>query len=297
MDELLYSYAYPLNDSDIKNGVEACTISSQELLNQSEILKKLFNSIDLTTLNATDSIESVTKFVNKVNAFETAYPEMPSVAAICVYPNFAPVVKQNLKVDKVNRAVVSAGFPASQTFIEIKVTETSMAMDLGANEIDIVISVGEMLNGNDQLVFNEIKRIKEACSENVHLKVILETGALKTPELIWKASIIAMEAGADFIKTSTGKMNPAATPEAAYVMCKAIKAYYEKTGRMVGLKPAGGIAESHEAVIYYQIVKEILGDKWLNNEWFRIGASRLANNLLSDILKIEGKSTEEVVFF
>ncbi len=297
MEELFDEYTYQLNTDHIQSDVKQCKIKSQDLLSDVNILKQLFNCIDLTTLNATDSIESVTKFVNKVNAFEKAYPEMPSVAALCVYPNFAQVVRQNLKVDKVNRAVVSAGFPASQTFIDIKVTETSMAMDLGANEIDIVISVGEMLNGNHQLVFNEIKRIKEACSEHVHLKVILETGALKDPELIWKASILAMEAGADFIKTSTGKMDPAATPEAAYVMCQAIKAYYNKTQRMVGLKPAGGIAESDEAAVYYEIVNQTLGAEWLTNKWFRIGASRLANNLLSDILTLEGKTTEPVKFF
>ena len=218
-----------------------------------------------------------------VNAlFEEEHPEMPNVAAICVYPNFAGTVRANLDVSSVNIAAVSGGFPSSQTFTEVKVAETALAVNDGADEIDIVINVGNFLSGNYEEMCQEVEELKHTCKDS-HLKVILETGALKTASNIKKASLLSIYSGADFIKTSTGKTEPAATLEAAYVMCQAIKEYYEQTGTMIGFKPAGGISTTADAVKYYCVVKEILGEKWLTNEYFRIGASRLANNLLSDI--------------
>ena len=293
---ILDEYQINFKIEDIQSEVERITNANNELVNDAEVLKSIFNCIDLTTLKETDSADSVTAFVQKVNDFKEKYPHMPSVGAVCVFPVFAPIIKQYLKVDEVQRAVVSAGFPSSQTFLDLKVQETKKAVDFGANEIDVVISVGEFLEGNYEFVYEEIRQLKEACGE-AHLKVILETGAIKDPQLIWNASIIAMDAGADFIKTSTGKIPVAATLEAAYVMCRAIKAYHKKTGKLIGFKPAGGIAETNEAVHYYAVVKEVLGDEWLNNKYFRVGASRLANNLLSDALKLEGRATEDVKFF
>ena len=258
--------------------------------NTFEVKKLIFNCLDLTTLKTEDSEESVLKFTERVNELDNEHPDLKNVAAICVYPNFAKIVSQSLEVESVNIACVSGGFPSSQTFTEVKVAETALALADGATEIDIVISVGKFLSGDYEGMCDEIEEIKSVCGER-HLKVILETGALKSADNIWKASILAMYSGADFIKTSTGKQEPAATPEAAYVMCQAIKAYYEKTGRKVGFKPAGGINSVNDALVYYTIVKEVLGKEWLNNELFRIGTSRLANLLLSDI------TGEDVKFF
>ena len=251
--------------------------------NTLEVKKFLFNCIDLTTLKTEDSEESVLKFTERVNDFEDKYPDLKNVAAICVYPCFAKIVSQSLEVEDVNIACVSAGFPSSQTFTEVKVAETALALADGATEIDIVIPVGKFLSGDYEGMCDEIEEIKTICGER-HLKTILETGALKTAENIMKASILSMYSGADFIKTSTGKQEPAATPEAAYVMCRAIKAYYEQTGRKVGFKPAGGINSVNDALVYYTIVKELLGEEWLNNHLFRLGTSRLANLLLSEIV-------------
>lgn len=253
-----------------------------------EVLRKLFNCIDLTTLNATDSPQSVANFTERVNAFENEYGELPPVAAICVYPNFAQVVRTVLEVSEVEIACVSGGFPSSQTFPEVKVAETALAVDGGADEIDIVLNLGNFLDGDWEEVCDEISELKAACRD-ARLKVILETGALKTAENIRAASILALYSGADFLKTSTGKGYPGASLEAAYVMCECIKEYYENTGRMVGFKAAGGVSTTDQAVEYYTLVKEILGEQWLTNEYFRIGASRLANNLLGDILGHEEK--------
>ena len=253
-----------------------------------EVYKQLFNCIDLTTLRATDSPRSVADFTERVNQFETEHPEMPNVAAICVYPNFAQVVRAVLEVSEVDIACVSGGFPSSQTFPEVKVAETALAVAGGADEIDIVINVGDFLDGDYESVCDEIAELKEATRDG-RLKVILESGALKTAENIRNASLLAMYSGADFIKTSTGKEYPGASHFAAYVMLHAIKEYYEATGRMVGFKPAVGVRTPEEAVGYYILVKEILGDKWLTNEYFRIGASGLANNLLTAIFGTETK--------
>jgi len=253
-----------------------------------DVYKFLFNTIDLTTLKATDSQRSVADFTERVNAFEEEHPELPNVAAICVYPNFAQVVRAVLEVSRVNIACVAGGFPSSQTFPEVKVAETALAVEGGADEIDIVLNVGSFLDGDYESVCDEIEEIRQSCRE-AHLKVILETGALKTAANIKAASVLSLYSGANFLKTSTGKEYPGASHEAAYVMCQCIKEYYEKTGTMVGFKASGGVSTTNDAVAYYTIVKEVLGEKWLTNEYFRIGASRLANNLLSDILGTETK--------
>lgn len=288
--ETLAKYNTHLNDEEVANQV-ARLIAEKAPANHTEQVKKfLFNCIDLTTLDTSDSDERVMRFTERVNDFDNEHPDLKNVAAICVYPNFAAIVKETLQVEGVRIACVAGGFPSSQTFIEVKVAETALAVADGADEIDIVISVGKFLSGDYETLCDEIEEQKAAC-QNAHLKVILETGALKSASNIMKASILAMYAGADFIKTSTGKQQPAATPEAAYVMCQAIKAYHQKTGRRIGFKPAGGINTVNDAVVYYTIVKEVLGDEWLNNNLFRLGTSRLANLLLSDI------RGEELKFF
>ncbi|WP_308764812.1 deoxyribose-phosphate aldolase [uncultured Bacteroides sp.] len=286
----LEKYNINLNDAEIKKEVDLL-IKTKVVENDTiDVKKALFSFIDLTTLNSTDNDESVMKFTEKVNRFDSEFADLKNVAAICVYPNFAQVVKDTLEVESVNIACVSGGFPSSQTFIEVKIAETAMAIMEGADEIDIVISVGQFLNENYEEMCDEIEELKNTCKDK-HLKVILETGALQTSSNIKKASILSMYSGADFIKTSTGKQQPAATPEAALVMCQAIKEYYDITGNKIGFKPAGGINTVNDALIYYTIVKEILGEEWLTNKLFRIGTSRLANLLLSEI------RGEEVKFF
>ena len=286
----LEKYNINLNDAEIKKEVDLL-IKTKVVENDTiDVKKALFSFIDLTTLNSTDNDESVMKFTEKVNRFDSEFADLKNVAAICVYPNFAQVVKDTLEVENVNIACVSGGFPSSQTFIEVKIAETAMAIMEGADEIDIVISVGQFLNENYEEMCDEIEELKNTCKDK-HLKVILETGALQTSSNIKKASILSMNSGADFIKTSTGKQQPAATPEAALVMCQAIKEYYDITGNKIGFKPAGGINTVNDALIYYTIVKEILGEEWLTNKLFRIGTSRLANLLLSEI------RGEEVKFF
>ena len=269
----LAKYDTQLNDADVQVQVAALIEKKVPENNTEEVKKFLFNCIDLTTLNTTDSDESVMRFTEKVNRFDDEFPDLKNVAAICVYPNFAQVVKDTLEVEGINIACVSGGFPSSQTFTEVKIAETAMALADGADEIDIVINVGNFLGGNYEEMCQEIEELKQTCRD-AHLKVILETGALKTASNIKKASLLSIYSGADFIKTSTGKSEPAATLEAAYVMCQAIKEYYEQTGTMIGFKPAGGISTTADAVKYYCVVKEVLGEKWLTNEYFRIGASR-----------------------
>lgn len=284
----LGKYNTNLNDDEVKAKVAAIIEKNVPQNDTLDIKKFLFHCIDLTTLNTIDSDDDVLKFTEKVNQFADEYPNLDNVAAICVFPNMAKIVSETLEADNVKIAAVSAGFPSSQTFIEVKIAETAMAIMEGANEIDIVISVGKFLSGNYEDMCEEIQELKDTCKEN-HMKVILETGALCSASNIKKASILSMYSGADFIKTSTGKQQPAATPEAAYVMCEAIKEYYAESGRKIGFKPAGGINTVHDALVYYSIVKEVLGEEWLNNELFRLGTSRLANLLLSDIL---GKETK-----
>ena len=281
-EKTLAQYVVELDDATVQMEVEKIVRDNYEKYNNVEVYKQLFNCIDLTTLRSEDYTDSVARFTQRVNDFENEHGDMPNVAAICVYPNYAATVRMNLEVSDVNIAAVSGGFPSSQTFTEVKVAETMLAVKDGADEIDIVINVGDMLAGNYEEVCDEIAELKSACGD-AHLKVILETGALKSASIIKKASLLAIYSGADFIKTSTGKQEPAATLEAAYVMCQAIKEYYDKTGTMIGFKPAGGISTTADAVKYYCVVAAVLGEEWLTNRYFRIGASRLANNLLSDI--------------
>ena len=287
-DIALGKYETNLDDDKIARETAALIEKHLSENDTAEIKKFLFHCIDLTTLKCTDSEQSVMKFTEKVNEFDDKYPDLDNVAAICVYPNMAEIVNDTLEADHVNIACVSGGFPSSQTFTEVKMAETAMALHAGADEIDIVIPVGKFLEGDYEGMCDEIEELKEVCGDK-HLKVILETGALKTASNIKKASILSMYSGADFIKTSTGKENPAATPEAAYVMCNAIKEYHRETGRKIGFKPAGGINTVKDALTYYTIVKEVLGKEWLNNQLFRLGTSRLANLLLSDILGQETK--------
>ena len=259
-------------------------------LNSRRWYELALSCIDLTTLNSTDNHVQGEKFATKVSGFKDEFPDLPNVAAICVYPTLVETVRKNIKAPEVKLAAVSAGFPSSQTFLNVKLLETEMAIAKGATEIDIVLNLGDFLAGDYESVLHEISALKKCCGD-LHLKVILETGALKSYDKIWKASHLAMQAGADFIKTSTGKSEPAATPEAAWVMCSAIKDHYAKHKIKIGFKAAGGIVETADALKYIAIVRELLGDEWLNNNLFRIGASRLANNLLTTI---KGKS---VVYF
>ncbi len=268
----------------IDKELEQIAQDAKTVYNSNEYKKLAFSLIDLTTLNSTDTETSVRKFTEKVNSFPDSFPDMPNVAAICVYPNMVNAVEQTLDKPDVNIASVSGGFPSSMTFTPVKVEETKMALEAGADEIDIVLALSLFMDEKYQQAHDDIAAIKSIMGKS-HLKVILETGALVTPEQIWKASVLAINAGADFIKTSTGKMNPAATPLAAYVMCTAIAWHYEQTGEKIGFKAAGGISTSEDALMYVSIVKHVLGDEWLSPDLFRLGASRLANNLLTDIEK------------
>lgn len=249
-----------------------------------EVYRRCFRSIDLTSLGATDSHEHIERFVAKAVRFPGHYPDIENVASVCVYPVFVETAGLVIADSGMTITSVAGGFPSSQTYLEVKMLETAMAVENGADEIDIVINVGKMLEGHYDEVANEVEVLHGEAGEDVVLKVILETGALKTPELIRRAALLAMFAGADFVKTSTGKIDVAATPEAAVVMCRAIRDYYDKTGRMVGFKPAGGVRSAADAVLYYTVVREILGERWLTPQFFRIGASSVANALLSAIV-------------
>ena len=289
-EKALQQYNTDLDDAQVQQAVKTI-IAEKTLANDTpEVKKFLFGSIELTTLSTTDSDTSVMAFVDRVNRFDSAYPQLPHVAAVCVYPCFAEVASETLEVEGVEVTCVSGSFPSSQAVIEVKVAETALALRDGATEIDIVMPVGKFLSGNYEELCDDIAELKQVCGDKA-MKVILETGDLKTASNIKKASLLAMYAGADYIKTSTGKEKISATPEAAYVMCQAIKEYYEKTGIQIGFKPAGGINTVMDAIIYYTIVKEVLGEKWLTNKWLRRGTSRLANLLLSEI------NGEETKFF
>lgn len=290
-EDALRKYNTNLDDAAVREAVRKIIAEKVPENDTMDVKKFLFGSIELTTLKTTDSDTSVLAFTERVNDFDNEYPDLPHVATICVYPCFAKTVSESLEVDGVEIACVSGSFPSSQARIEVKVSETALAVADGATEIDIVLPVGKFLSGDYEGVCDDIAEMKAACGESVPMKVILETGALKTASNIKKASILSMYAGADYIKTSTGKMEPAATPEAAYVMCQAIKEYYDETGIQIGFKPAGGINSVMDAIIYYTIVKEVLGEKWLTNKWLRLGTSRLANMLLSEL------KGEQIKFF
>lgn len=287
-DQALAKYDLHLHDEHVHAAVCRLIEEKKALYDTPEVRRTLLGTVELTTLKVTDSQESVLQFTERVNRFADAHPELPHLATICVYPNFAKIVSESLEAEGVEVACVSGGFPSSQTFIEVKTTETALAVHDGATEIDCVLSVGTFLSGDYETCCDEIAEIKAACADRP-LKVILETGALQTAENIKRASILAMYAGADFIKTSTGKIEPAATPEAAYVMCQAIKEYYNETGIRIGFKAAGGIKTVDDAIAYYTIVHEILGEEWIAANLFRIGTSRLANLLVSEILGEECK--------
>ncbi|WP_370458811.1 deoxyribose-phosphate aldolase [Dysgonomonas sp. 520] len=280
--DALKQYNTALDDLQVKTAVDKIIAENFDKNDDKETYKLLYSCIDLTTLNTTDSRESVWKFTESVNDFEGSMPEVDNVAAICVFPNFAETVKEALTAQNVRIACVSGGFPSSQTFSEVKIAETALAVASGAEEIDIVMNLGHFFDENYEELCEEIDEIKHACRE-AHLKVILETGALKTAENIAKASVLSIYSGADFLKTSTGKVYEGASLEAAYVMCSIIKEYSEKTGKKIGFKASGGIATTEDAVKYFTIVKSVLGEEWCNSELFRIGASRLAKNLLEKI--------------
>lgn len=286
--QALQSSAVEENDGKVAAAVKDILDKHYKENDNKEVYTFLFNTIDLTTLKSTDSPESVARFTERVNSFEESFPSLPNVAAICVYPNFAAVVRTVLEVTGVKIACVSGGFPSSQTFEEVKIAETSLAVANGADEIDIVLNLGYFFDKDYESLCDEIEEQKEA-TRGGRLKVILETGALRTAKNIKTASILSLYSGADFLKTSTGKEYPGASLEAAYVMMQAIKEYYDKTGIMVGFKAAGGVSTTEDAVKYYTLAKEILGEAWLTNEWFRLGASRLANTLLSSIAGHEVK--------
>ena len=275
IEEALGKYNLDINDEDVKAAVKKIITEKVHENDTPEVKQFLMGSVELTTLKTTDSDESVMAFTERVNQFDEQYPTLPHVATICVYPRFARTVAETLEVEGVEIACVSGSFPSSQALIEVKTVETALAIKDGATEIDMVLSVGAFLSGDYETVCDEIQQMKEACGDH-KMKVILETGCLKTASNIKTASLLAMYSGADYIKTSTGKLEPAATPEAAYV---------------IGFKPAGGLNSVMDALIYYTIVKEVLGEKWLTNQWFRMGTSRLANMLLSEVVG------EEVKFF
>ncbi len=291
LDQALSKYSFDLSDEEVRQKVRELIATKVPENDTLDVKKFLFGSIELTSLRTTDSETSIMAFVERVNDFDATYPDLHNVATICVYPCFAKVVAQTLEVESVGVACVSGSFPSSQALIEVKVAETALAVKDGATEIDIVLPVGKFLDEDYEGMCQDIEELKNACGKDVPMKVILETGCLPSMAAIKKAAILSMYAGADYVKTSTGKEKVAATPEAAYAMCLAIKEYYDETGIQVGFKPAGGINTVMDAVTYYTIVKEVLGEKWLTNRWFRMGTSRLANVLLSEILG------EEVKFF
>ena len=288
IEEALKKYNLDITNEQVSEAVKKIIAEKVPQNDTLEVKKFLMGSVELTTLKTTDSDTSVMAFTEKVNKFEEEYPTLPHVATICVYPRFARTVHETLEVEGVEIACVSGSFPSSQSLIEVKTVETALAVKDGATEIDIVQPVGSLLEGDYETVVDEIQQQKEACGD-APLKVILETGCLKTAKNIKIASLLAMYAGADYIKTSTGKLEPAATPEAAYVMCQAIKEYYDETGMQIGFKPAGGLNSPMDAIIMYTIVKEVLGERWLTNKWLRLGTSRLANMLLSEVVGKEIK--------
>ena len=289
MTDYLKKYGYMPDKEAIDRALDMVAANIDNVISQ-KVLKDCFSMMDLTSLRTEDTVESVSKLVEKVNAFHKNFPEYPLPASICIYPNFARTVKEVKTEEEVHITAVAACFPTSQSYLEVKVRECELAVENGADEIDIVLALNHFLAGDYEKTSEEIRAVREAIDRvaasqgrQVHLKVILETGLLLKHEAIAAASFLAMEAGADFIKTSTGKVNVNATPAAAYVMCECIAKYYGATGRKVGFKPAGGISTSLDAVSYYSIVSSILGKDWLNKELFRFGVSRLANSILSDL--------------
>lgn len=288
-------YGNGSNQEEVARQIEKLSKSGSHY-KTADVMKLLFSCIDLTTLSTEDNDTKIINMCRKVNDFPSKFPHLRNVAAICVYPALVNTVKLNLNHKEAAIASVAGGFPSSQTFLELKVMEANMAVEAGAGEIDMVISVGKFFEKDYKTVGDEIKTLKNSIGRS-HLKVILETGLLKSVENIRLASLLSLESGADFIKTSTGKTDISATPEAVYVMAESIRDFYKQTGKVAGLKPSGGIVSSDDAIIYYQIMREVLGESWLNPSRFRIGASRLANNLLTDIQQLESGSSESISYF
>ena len=287
-DQALAQYDLNITDEEVKAAVTRIITEKVAENDNLDVKKVLLGSVELTTLSTTDTEEKVLAMIEKVNRFDSEYPDLPHVAAVCAYPCFTKLMADSLEVDGVEITNVTGNFPSSQTFLEVKTIETALAIKDGATNIDIVMPVGKFLSGDYEGVCDTISEIKQTCGD-VPMKVILETGDLRNARDIKTASILAMYAGADYLKTSTGKEKVSATPESVYILCLAIKEYYDKTGIQIGLKPAGGINTVMDAVIYYTIVKEVLGEKWLTNYWFRMGTSRLTNLLLSEITGTETK--------
>lgn len=281
-------YGYSPNMEAIESALALISANLDSIASE-QVYKACFSMMDLTTLKTNDTPTSVARLVEKVNEFSTVYPQWPLPASICVYPNFASIVCKTRACD-VHTTVVSACFPSSQSFLEVKLKECEMAVEQGADEVDIVLSLNSFLAGDYETASNEIRQIRKCIDDaaakqgrSVHLKVILETGLLRTPENIADASFLAMEAGADFIKTSTGKVEVNATPVAAYIMCECIARFYERTGRRIGFKPAGGMTTASDTLCYYSIVSMVLGKDWLNKDLLRFGVSRVANSILSTV--------------
>lgn len=286
-NQLFEAYPLPATLEQIKAEVKNIIDKRFEQADRLSTCKELFAHLELTTLKVTDTEDSVKALVEKVNDLDENFPELSKPKGICVYPSLVETVKNNLTEDV--KIVTVIGFPSSQTFLEVKLAETALALSYGADEIDMVLPVGKFLQGNYDEVYDEISEIKDCC-RGAKLKVILETGALDSIENIYKAAILAMEAGADFIKTSTGKDNPTNLYH-VYAMCKAIDAYYKQTQKQVGIKVAGGVNTKQDALLYYCVISELLAEEWLSPDLFRIGTSKLANNLLTEIEK------EEVQYF
>ena len=287
-DQALEQYNLNITDEEVKAAVTKIIAEKVSENDNLEVKKFLLGSVELTTLSTADTEEKVLGMVEKVNKFDSEYPDLPHVAAVCAYPCFTKLIADSLEVDGVDITNVTGNFPSSQALLEVKTIETALAIKDGATQIDIVMPVGKFLSGDYEGVCDTISELKQTCGD-VPMKVILETGDLRNACDIKTAAILAMYAGADYLKTSTGKEKISATPESVYVLCQAIKEYHKKTGIQIGLKPAGGINTVMDAVIYYTIVKEVLGEKWLTNYWFRMGTSRLTNLLLSEIIGSETK--------
>jgi deoxyribose-phosphate aldolase len=287
-DQALEQYDLNITDEDVKAAVTKIIAEKVSENDNPEVKKFLLGSVELTTLSTADTEEKVLAMVEKVNKFDSEYPDLPHVAAVCAYPCFTKLIADSLEVDGVDITNVTGNFPSSQALLEVKTIETALAIKDGATQIDIVMPVGKFLSGDYEGVCDTIGELKQTCGD-VPMKVILETGDLRNVRDIKTAAVLAMYAGADYLKTSTGKEKISATPESVYVLCQAIKEYHKKTGIQIGLKPAGGINTVMDAVIYYTIVKEVLGEKWLTNYWFRMGTSRLTNLLLSEIIGSETK--------
>lgn len=273
---------YPRTEESITQRIKQYSEMPLQRLTEAEAYRFVLSVIDLTTLEGSDNTQKINELCQTAINFKDEARHIPSTAAVCVYPPFVAQAKQLLKGTDIHVASVAGAFPAGQSPIEIKVAEVKYAVNAGADEIDMVISRGKFLEGNYQEVFDEIVAIKKACGE-AHLKVILETGELKTADNIYAASMMAMEAGADFIKTSTGKISVNATPESFLIMLDAINDYHKQTGKMVGMKPAGGISDAETSILYVKILENVLGEKWLNKQYFRIGASRLAKKIIEKI--------------